>query len=801
MRLAAFVLETNSDVSQVMELDRLNYVVGNNGSGKSNLLRSVMDLDAPILHDHDSVSDSGRHRSQLVNELLDIRGHRDTSILSFYECDDNEEFSDQFVFNSDDYIEIQNAFFDQRDTGASVPIRFKLDALLDEVVSILGFQDWVVWFAALCQRERVISQLTERNHEGTFVPLRNPKADIKTLETLIKTSKLFVAHDGSRDPWLYLACSEQEARLLLDLADHRFVDQQLSADLFASSTPIAMRILGCQNFDALPWSEIAEKITAAEAGEDVGPYQINRRLKREHSLLASRSRHSDGESNRQIPPVVKTGDRILIPIRCLGPARLNVRTIFADSKVGDTTAGFEEMCRTLAFRMSDEFGIYASNAWLVPLEGDTNNANRFEINPLFSWCATQILALVNEQLPSFVSSRWRYAVSFEPPVNTSESFFSEWMIASDSEFKIKPDALGSGVARWFKLTFQLVANALNNLDISVSGKIDPGSIDLNVSDLDKMSVAFERSERHILVVDEPEANTHPGALADIDRWLQKQSENVGVVVIATHSPRLFDTGASECSRFLSVRPISDVPPMIRKIGGPLSGDQDALVELGLTPSEVFLLTRRWLIVEGEADRAVVEVWFGPQLKSRGVSVISARGSGNLSNLMAIEVVAMSGKDMTVLLDKEAPGSHDITSELREKISNGVFASDIKRAMSKFGGGKGPIARLGVASLDVIDIWGLLDRDLIIEVLIENGGNPTELSKFPGWAVAEANYFATNTNASTTNFKKYLWREFGLALKLPDVEEIARRQRKANRVPVEIEDLVLKSTESDFGDLL
>jgi len=74
------------------------------------------------------------------------------------------------------------------------------------------------------------------------------------------------------------------------------------------------------------------------------------------------------------------------------------------------------------------------------------------------------------------------------------------------------------------------------------------------------------------------------------------------------------------------------------------------VGMGLSAAEAVSLTRGWLVVEGEHDRAVVEHFFGDELRRSRIGILVLRGVGEARALLQLEHLSQLGKPMFVLFD-------------------------------------------------------------------------------------------------------------------------------------------------------
>jgi type I restriction enzyme M protein len=110
-----------------------------------------------------------------------------------------------------------------------------------------------------------------------------------------------------------------------------------------------------------------------------------------------------------------------------------------------------------------------------------------------------------------------------------------------------------------------------------------------------LTAAFQMRSGETLVIEEPEANIHPGAAAVLFEVLREASSK-GCVVLTTHSPELLDEAKAENIVVCAYRDgVTSV--------GPLDAQQRSLVRDGLLSASE-LMRAEPLRIEGEAPRVV-----------------------------------------------------------------------------------------------------------------------------------------------------------------------------------------------------
>lgn len=135
------------------------------------------------------------------------------------------------------------------------------------------------------------------------------------------------------------------------------------------------------------------------------------------------------------------------------------------------------------------------------------------------------------------------------------------------------------------------------------------------------------------LIDEPERASHPIALRHLRRGLVDLARRLDCpIVICTHAAEFL--GDPEV-RLLHVTrsPSVMVHPM------PLRWRETVgNAELGLAPTDVLQTVRAFLIVEGEHDRAVIDVLLGDELAAHGVTVLAARGVRGATGIIDAQMI-------------------------------------------------------------------------------------------------------------------------------------------------------------------
>jgi len=316
----------------------------------------------------------------------------------------------------------------------------------------------------------------------------------------------------------------------------------------------------------------------------------------------------------------------------------------------------------------------------------------------------------------------------------------------------------------------------------------------------------------ILLIDEPEANLHPDGVDSICRWLEGQAVTFGSVFVATHSLKIFDVDFPSTSRFFLTAPAIG-NRAITQIDVDSSFLGDWATEMGFSPGEMFLATKRWLVVEGEVDKIVLETFYPDLLRRQGVRIVPSRGSRNMDHMMEIEFLRGIGGRISVLLDQDAPDAlkSDLTL-LKKKVVKGYLEADIERVDNRVDQNlKSAGVYLGFEKHGEIDIMFFLDPDAVRTVLESDSAETLAGKKmFEDWQSAW-NEFSGRVSDGLSNppkgkrgrltvrdFKEFLGVEFGMKITPDFTREVTRLQVTSGKIPVQLTRVVEKLTSPFYG---
>jgi AAA domain, putative AbiEii toxin, Type IV TA system len=140
----------------------------------------------------------------------------------------------------------------------------------------------------------------------------------------------------------------------------------------------------------------------------------------------------------------------------------------------------------------------------------------------------------------------------------------------------------------------------------------------------------------LVVLEEPEANLHPGAERRLLRHLETWASD-RLIILATHST-VFLEGAEDASVLLVTR--ENGASEITNVGADIGSLLDIL-GVRLAP---ILTARSLVLVEGPSDEAIIDAWFGDQLTNAGGAVTHLGGADVTMQLDRIRRLLFEARD-------------------------------------------------------------------------------------------------------------------------------------------------------------
>lgn len=204
-----------------------------------------------------------------------------------------------------------------------------------------------------------------------------------------------------------------------------------------------------------------------------------------------------------------------------------------------------------------------------------------------------------------------------------------------------------------------------------------------------LAARFSLTDIHspaVVLVDEPEAGLHPIAVRSVVSALDASGDAryfelpngvteqiVSSVIATTHHPLVLST---RDARLVHVQ--RDANGHTELVPLDSSIDSSQLVEaLGWTMPDILLMTRTFVLVEGEHDKAVIEAVFREELAARRAVVVVMGGASNVGHHINAEFLTrFTTARIVVVLDRLGR----VASELWDQAQAASAAGDINAAL-------------------------------------------------------------------------------------------------------------------------
>jgi len=437
------------------------------------------------------------------------------------------------------------------------------------------------------------------------------------------------------------------------------------------------------------------------------------------------------------------------------------------------------------------------SSWLIPSVRANDRdgvAGSWRVAPGIIESVDRISRRVDEILPSFIREMATVRLTLKPPGNWTPNGSRVDIEILEGKRRLNSDQVGAGTARWISLTIRLACGEL--LAAKRVGAMDQLLQTGRLTHADELANVFQEQDEEelnsepwqlnpvalreieldivksntVVLIDEPEAHLHPRAVRSIASWLEETSSRVSAVVVATHHPELINIHSFGVQKVLLSRigPKSEVTVWDGTRGSSLDSFAESF---GLTDSAILQMSRLMLFVEGPHDEIILRTFFGDVLDSGGVTVLVLHGLKNASMILESEVVAKIGIPVGVLADNA-----DI-----ERVKGGT-RTNYEESMI------GRLIREWEAAGRELRPFGLLRSD-IIEYLDPQVCSGAAKKPLRDWDDVRSRYEAhkkriqeDTPGSKSPDFKKWVTKEYGLALARGNVESLAQECRNRDLIP-------------------
>jgi len=821
MQLHSFIVDDLEGVPSVnIRLAGLNILIGKNGSGKSRLLRTLREFtDTPSANHRNGARLSGAQDPLVGTRYRSLAARSNNEAMAFFELGSFLKNESTKSGGRAGWLTVQ-------------AINMSFDALLGGE----GFRNVKL---NLEERLDLLSELTDEMCDSRSayleVLLRSgqhpvPNVNRLGLYSILLERPYLVASFGLKSSTIYGHISYEQLVACLGVDNVKQTIGSLETDLLGHDDSGRWHACFHPSTDDLNRSPALTRTNGAD-------YLI--------ALMPG----PDGDALSNLLPQA---------------TYLDESSRFTDNQV---ETWVERIASNLLFHADDMGrGVGGRADWLVPLWEPSRYAigkasEQYLVNRVMRQAYRLLEREVNRFLPSFISSEYHFAIEelpvwkwvegsriqckmmlstewhrnlrlrdvadgVEPASSDHEAQMAEFLGAR-GEFLIRPNSIswsaessGAGISRWLSATLDLVGSALADASVDLTDinnristerskevddwdDVDWGEVRVQMCEKDESFAQMLEPdlnfEGRILIVDEPEANLHPGGVGDVSRWLQDMTARAATTILATHSPVIFDTDMPTAKRHI----LND--GRLTPVNGGTSSLGPWATQMGLTPGDLYLYVKRFLFVEGEVDRVILNTWFHRILVRNGVRCVSLRGAANANHIMQLDVIAGLGKDVSILLDKTTPdGRGQNEYELRQLWDSGTFRRDLRagdKLTSKVAD-TGTIM-LGMVEHDQYDMYMQLDFNLVRNIHPRLSESPL-MSWEQAWADftgEQLNRTYRRGNLSIAAFKDFMDAEYAVRFDVQTASQIATTQLLENLVPSKFAALMDDICSPFFGERL
>lgn len=828
MELQRIYLSDGSGTS--IDVEGLTLLIGANNAGKTNLLRRINS----IWEKQDAYKSSFITENALSYQAPQPLG----TSFKRYESSNVKAFSqiDPIVRSGNGLI------WNERPLPIGAPnkitwrLHHKFKEFSDEEAFEIGSGNW--W-------NHICDELAFRfKAEGFLAEEKQLRLESELASSELELSPNPFSPSRSSDKWWGLIALidalDMQARSRADFFEHTSTyvmhDQVGTSILVKIEEDVFLEIL--RNLDA-DIQATSEALLPSQLFTGVRPVNI-----------ISTSRRSSS-----YPDIYQWDDSFLIEIIVFEPNEqysLIYPVLVADSTVL-TEIDFEKIILETAAQISFEIAI-DSPGYIDWVHKSTQGASKiseakFKIHPAISAACNVLAEYMNENLPPFISRQYEFHVAPLPPYFWEEGrrvecglyerpeFIAESIDVGDEELNrqlrqleylnrklIDFNNVGAGIRRWTFIVARMFGALVPGVSFhhSLEDLLRESIGDQEFRNLEEEGDYYldqeiwrflcEDEKAHtsislgdiqnpgLLLLDEPEANLHPEAVREISNWIVDQSATFGRVFVATHDLKIFDSSSFSTVRYSLSRSVRGLD--IEKIDVATTFTDFLIDEMGFSLGEIYLSTNRWLIVEGEVDRIVVEVFFRELLRDRGVRVMHTRGSSNMSGLVDLDILSGIGADISILLDAVEPVNGRDADGLASLIELSFFKDAFTSGKA---GSKASGFLLGIESHSQLDIMFFLHPDCIRRALFETEEKRLELGvrRFEDWNSCWSEFevlvlHGRFPSTSVRYFKDFLRQEFAISVTPYFAERVARLQLRLGEIPTELTEMMDRITSPFYG---
>jgi predicted ATPase len=272
--------------------------------------------------------------------------------------------------------------------------------------------------------------------------------------------------------------------------------------------------------------------------------------------------------------------------------------------------------------------------------------------------------------------------------------FGEWKVEERNGVRIPVERQGSAHQRWAKFAIEM--------------SMFSGRHDWPV----------------VLLLDEPESALHPAAQAHLVRGLAFDDDfnelpgnlMTYFILAATHSPAILN--AANANMIHVHRESGRV--RLDPIRG-MSHVDELVDRLGVTRADALLMTKCFVLVEGEHDELVLRGLLGDELDRRRARIVTMRGAKKVAATLDIEVLAQySDARLLLVIDRLGKRGSDCWKDAQGEFAKKDLDASARalHRLERLPGGEGQwLAEAGLAAmkagkLDQIGLVGLERRDIL-----------------------------------------------------------------------------------------